>query len=61
MDIPVDKVRKILKTAQQPIALETPIGEEDDSHLRDFIEDKAMASPSDAVINLNLKDQTTQY
>ena len=61
MDIPVDKVRKIRKTAQQPISLETPIGEEDDSHLGDFIEDKAMVSPSDAGINLNLKEQTAQY
>jgi len=58
MDIPVDKVRKIRKIAQQPISLETPIGEEEDSHLRDFIEDKAVVSPSDAVIYLNLKEQT---
>jgi RNA polymerase primary sigma factor len=58
MDIPVAKVRKILKIAQEPISLETPIGEEEDSHLGDFIEDKAMVSPSDAVINLNLKEQT---
>ena len=58
MDIAVDKVRKILKIAQQPISLETPIGEEEDSHLGDFIEDKAVVSPSDAVINLNLKEQT---
>jgi RNA polymerase primary sigma factor len=58
MDIPVDKVRKILKIAQQPISLETPIGEEEDSHLGDFIEDKAVVSPSDAVINLNMKEQT---
>ena len=59
MDIPVMKVRKILKIAQEPISLETPIGEEEDSHLGDFIEDKAVVSPSDAVINLNLKDQTS--
>jgi len=58
MYIPVDKVRKILKIAQLPISLETPIGEEEDSHLGDFIEDKAVASPSDAVVNLNLKEQT---
>jgi RNA polymerase primary sigma factor len=58
MDIPVDKVRKIRKIAQQPISLETPIGEEEDSHLGDFIEDKAVVSPSDAVIYLNLKEQT---
>ncbi len=59
MDIPVSKVRKILKIAQEPISLETPIGEEEDSHLGDFIEDKAVVSPSDAVINLSLKEQTS--
>jgi RNA polymerase primary sigma factor len=59
MDIPVSKVRKILKIAQEPISLETPIGEEEDSHLGDFIEDKAVVSPSEAVINLNLKEQTS--
>jgi RNA polymerase primary sigma factor len=59
MDIAVAKVRKILKIAQEPISLETPIGEEEDSHLGDFIEDKAVVSPSDAVINLNLKEQTS--
>src|SRR5579872_1899665 len=58
MDISVDKVRKIRKIAQQPISLETPIGEEEDSHLGDFIEDKAVVSPSDAAISLNLKEQT---
>jgi RNA polymerase primary sigma factor len=58
MYIPIDRVRKILKFAQQPISLQTPIGEEEDSQLGDFIEDKAVASPSDAVINLNLKEQT---
>jgi RNA polymerase primary sigma factor len=58
MEIAVAKVRKILKIAQEPISLETPIGEEEDSHLGDFIEDKAVVSPSDAVINLNLKEQT---
>jgi RNA polymerase primary sigma factor len=59
MDIAVAKVRKILKIAQEPISLETPIGEEEDSHLGDFIEDKAVVSPSDAVINLSLKEQTS--
>ncbi len=58
MDIPLDKVRRTRKIAQQPLSLETPIGEEEDSHLGDFIEDKAVVSPSDAVINLNLKEQT---
>jgi RNA polymerase primary sigma factor len=58
MDISVDKVRWAKKIAQQPLSLETPIGEEEDSHLGDFIEDKAVVSPSDAVINLNLKEQT---
>ncbi len=59
MGIPVSKVRKVLKIAQEPISLETPIGEEDDSHLGDFIEDKGIVSPVDAVINLNLKEQTS--
>ena len=58
MDIPVSKVRKVLKIAQEPISLETPIGEEEDSHLGDFIEDRSAVSPSDAVINLNLREQT---
>jgi len=58
MDIPVAKVRKVLKIAQEPISLETPIGEEEDSHLGDFIEDRQVVSPADAVINLNLKEQT---
>ena len=58
MDIPVAKVRKVLKIAQEPISLETPIGEEEDSHLGDFIEDSKEVSPADAVINLNLKEQT---
>src|SRR5437868_773445 len=58
MDIPVSKVRKVLKIAQEPISLETPIGEEEDSHLGDFIEDRAVVSPSDAVINMNLAEQT---
>jgi len=58
MDISVGKVRKILKIAQEPISLETPIGEEEDSHLGDFIEDQGVVSPAEAVININLKDQT---
>ena len=60
MDIPVLKVRKVLKIAQQPISLETPIGEEEDSHLGDFIEDRGVVSPADAVININLKEVTEQ-
>ncbi|OFV95641.1 MAG: RNA polymerase sigma factor RpoD [Acidobacteria bacterium RIFCSPLOWO2_12_FULL_54_10] len=59
MDIPLSKVRKVLKIAQEPISLETPIGEEEDSHLGDFIEDLSAVSPDDAVINLNLKEQTS--
>jgi RNA polymerase primary sigma factor len=58
MDFPVSKVRKILKIAQEPISLETPIGEEEDSHLGDFIEDSAVVSPAEAVININLREQT---
>ena len=58
MDMPVSKVRKILKIAQEPISLETPIGEEEDSHLGDFIEDRGVVLPSESVINLNLKEQT---
>ena len=58
MDIPVSKVRKVLKIAQEPISLETPIGEEEDSHLGDFIEDRQVLSPAETVINLNLKEQT---
>jgi RNA polymerase primary sigma factor len=58
MDIPVSKVRKVLKIAQEPISLETPIGEEEDSHLGDFIPDMNVVSPAEAVINLNLKEQT---
>jgi RNA polymerase primary sigma factor len=57
MDMPVSKVRKIIKIAQQPISLETPIGEEEDSHLGDFIEDKGMPSPPDTVIHINLQEQ----
>lgn len=58
LEIPVHKVRQVKKIAQQPISLETPIGEEESSHLGDFIEDKAVASPSDAAIKLNLQEQT---
>jgi RNA polymerase primary sigma factor len=58
MELPLDKVRKVLKIAKEPISLETPIGEEEDSHLGDFIEDKSVVSPADAVINMNLSEQT---
>ncbi|MBK6581143.1 MAG: RNA polymerase sigma factor RpoD [Sandaracinaceae bacterium] len=58
MEMPLEKVRKVLKIAKEPISLETPIGEEEDSHLGDFIEDKSVVSPVDAVINGNLEDQT---
>jgi RNA polymerase primary sigma factor len=57
MDMPVGKVRKIIKIAQEPISLETPIGEEEDSHLGDFIEDKVMPSPPETVIHINLREQ----
>ena len=57
MDTPVNKVRKIIKIAQEPISLETPIGEEEDSHLGDFIEDKLMPSPPETVIHINLREQ----
>ena len=53
-----DKVREIIKVSQEPVSLETPIGEEEDSHLGDFIEDKSVISPSEAVINMNLAEQT---
>ena len=58
MELPIEKVRKVLKIAKEPISLETPIGEEEDSHLGDFIEDKKIVSPSDAVMRRNLGDQT---
>ena len=58
MDISVIKVRKVLKIAQEPISLETPVGDEEDSHLGDFIEDRQIVSPAEAVISLNLKEQT---
>ena len=60
LGMPLEKVRKVLKIAKEPISLETPIGDEEDSHLGDFIEDRAVVSPSDAVINVNLKEQTAQ-
>jgi RNA polymerase primary sigma factor len=58
MDIPIDKVRRVLKIAKEPISLETPIGEEEDSHLGDFIEDKKFSIPSDAAIDFSLAEQT---
>jgi len=58
MEMPLDKVRKVLKIAKEPISLETPIGEEEDSHLGDFIEDKAVVSPHEAVISMNLSETT---
>jgi RNA polymerase primary sigma factor len=58
MELPIDKVRKVLKIAKEPISLETPIGEEEDSHLGDFIEDKKIVSPSEAVLRRNLAEQT---
>jgi RNA polymerase primary sigma factor len=60
MELPVSKVRKVLRVAQEPISLETPVGEEEESHLGDFLIDQAGLSPSDAVINLNLREQTAQ-
>jgi RNA polymerase primary sigma factor len=60
MDLPVGKVRKVLRIAQEPISLETPVGEEDESHLGDFIIDRRVVSPSEAVINLNLREQTAE-
>jgi RNA polymerase primary sigma factor len=58
MEMPLDKVRKVMKIAKEPISLETPIGEEEDSHLGDFIEDKGVVSPQEAVISANLSEQT---
>ena len=58
MELPVEKVRKVLRIAKEPISLETPIGEEEDSHLGDFIEDKSIPTPGDAVTQLNLSEQT---
>ena len=58
MEFPLEKVRKVLKIAKEPLSLETPIGDEEDSHLGDFIEDKKISTPMEAVSNLNLADQT---
>jgi RNA polymerase primary sigma factor len=58
MEYPLEKVRKVLKIAKEPISLETPIGEEEDSHLGDFIEDKKIISPSEATISMDLAEQT---
>ena len=58
MEMPIDKVRKVLRIAKEPVSLETPIGEEEDSLLGDFIEDKSIQSPADAVIAQNLGEQT---
>ena len=58
MEMPLEKVRTVLKIAKEPISLETPIGEEEDSHLGDFIEDKSIPTPGDAVTSLNLAEQT---
>ncbi len=60
MDLPVNKIRKVMRIAQEPISLETPVGEEDESHLGDFIIDQRTASPSEQVINLNLHEQTAE-
>ncbi|MDW8130166.1 MAG: RNA polymerase sigma factor RpoD [Bryobacterales bacterium] len=60
LDMPVAKVRKVLRIAQEPISLETPVGEEEESHLADFIVDRQVISPSEAVINLNLREQTAE-
>jgi RNA polymerase primary sigma factor len=58
MDLPIEKVRRVMKIAKEPISLETPIGEEEDSNLGDFIEDKSVLAPADAVVSVNLRDQT---
>ena len=60
LDVPVCQVRQVRKVAQETISLETPIGQEEDSHLADLIEDRGVISPSDAVININLRDMTQQ-
>jgi RNA polymerase primary sigma factor len=60
MELPVGRVRKVLRIAQEPISLETPVGEEEESHLGDFIIDRRVVSPSEAVINLNLREQTAE-
>ena len=58
MELPPETVRKVLKLAKEPLSLDTPMGEEDDAHLGDFIEDKSVISPADAVISMNLAEQT---
>ena len=58
MDLPIEKIRRVLKVAKEPISLETPIGDDEDSHLGDFLEDKSIPSPTEVVIGLNLRDQT---
>ncbi len=60
MELPVNRVRKVMRIAQEPISLETPVGEEEESHLGDFIIDRRVTSPSEAVINLNLREQTAE-
>jgi RNA polymerase primary sigma factor len=60
MDLPVHKIRRVMRVAQEPISLETPVGEEEESHLGDFLVDKNMISPSDALVNLNLREQTAE-
>ncbi|MFN0165326.1 MAG: RNA polymerase sigma factor RpoD, partial [Bryobacteraceae bacterium] len=60
MELPINKVRKVMRIAQEPISLETPVGEEEESHLGDFLVDRGVVSPSEAVINLNLREQTAQ-
>jgi RNA polymerase primary sigma factor len=60
LELPVNKVRRVLRIAQEPISLETPVGEEEESHLGDFLIDKRVTSPSEAVINLNLREQTAE-
>jgi RNA polymerase primary sigma factor len=60
MELPVQKVRRVMRVAQEPISLETPVGEEDESHLGDFIVDQATVSPADQIINLNLHEQTAE-
>ncbi|MDE3195895.1 MAG: sigma-70 family RNA polymerase sigma factor, partial [Acidobacteriota bacterium] len=60
LDLPVQKIRKVMRIAQEPVSLETPVGEEDESHLGDFIVDQSHASPSEQMINLNLHEQTAE-
>ncbi|MBM3726475.1 MAG: sigma-70 family RNA polymerase sigma factor [Acidobacteria bacterium] len=60
MDMPVDRIRRVMHISQEPISLETPVGEEDESHLGDFIIDKNTPSPAEALVNLNLREQTAE-